>query len=169
MASTSSHKLLCISRIYVQGALYDACSRGDLAAVKDILADVPGGRKGESAFLKACPSALHKAAEGGHQAIVVYLLDEEGLSIETTDHAQCTALHWCAFAGHLDLVKYLVHRGANIRAKNNFLWTPQVMATTSIEDRSSVIAFLQGAVSAMTIKPNVRQTTKGLVLQCIFI
>jgi ankyrin repeat protein len=80
---------------------------------------------------------LHRAAQEGHVDAVQYLV-EKGANIEATSVrergcialrvlASCltacaqdgwTPLHWAAVYGHVDAVRYLVDKGANINATN---------------------------------------------------
>ena len=47
---------------------------------------------------------------------MVRLLLREGASTDVTDKHQRTALHWAAYMGHADVIRDLVHCGANVNA-----------------------------------------------------
>lgn len=69
------------------------------------------------------------AAESGDLKKVKRLLDEEECkefvaSIKFTGLDQFTALHFAAQANQIEIVKYLIERGANLNAKSSFNRTP---------------------------------------------
>jgi ankyrin repeat protein len=70
--------------------------------------------------------ALHVAAQHGHVDVLNLLLlqrDSTG-SIHTTDCFKFTPLHWSAFNGHQEAVRYLLNADADINRKDAFGWTP---------------------------------------------
>jgi ankyrin repeat protein len=60
--------------------------------------------------------ALHRAAGGGHDAAVTFLL-EKGALVDQLDKAGRTALHWAAISGHPAAAKVLLDAGAGLIAQ----------------------------------------------------
>jgi ankyrin repeat protein len=73
-----------------------------------------------SEFVNAC-------AEGQRQARLDHLI-RRGANIDHRDHMQATPLHHAAFAGHLDIVHYLLDAGADIDAMGDWVGTPLGLA-----------------------------------------
>jgi len=63
----------------------------------------------EEAFKYACAN--------GRIAVAKYFLDT-GVNIDSTPHIG-TPLHWAAYCGHLDMVRFLVERGADVTARDD--------------------------------------------------
>ncbi|MBI3985388.1 MAG: ankyrin repeat domain-containing protein [Lentisphaerae bacterium] len=101
--------------------LIQAVKQGDVALIKDILANDP-----EQVNLrnKDGESALHWAALKGYRDIAVILLGK-GAKVHYTDkQLGGTPLHWAAVKGHRDLVELLLDRGADVNATTRDEWTP---------------------------------------------
>lgn len=95
----------------VQPTLFEACARGDLALVQELV-----GRGADvSAVDAAQMTALHHAAREGHVEIIRYLLMQQA-SLEVRDAESLTPLHLAARRGHLTSVQALVEAGAEVRA-----------------------------------------------------
>jgi ankyrin repeat protein len=62
-------------------------------------------------------TSLHAAARTGLLGYVTYLLEKNQFDIEAQDDRMNTPLHWAATAGHADIVKHLIERGANLAAE----------------------------------------------------
>ena len=60
----------------------------------------------------------HRFAPGGMLAAVKYLVEEMGADVNAADHEGNTALHQAAARGDVEMIKYLVSKGANARAVN---------------------------------------------------
>src|SRR5262249_733827 len=56
--------------------------------------------------------ALKYACANARNAVAQYLLDA-GVGIDSTSHIG-TPLHWAAYSGHLEMVRFLVERGADV-------------------------------------------------------
>lgn len=67
-------------------------------------------------------TALHYAADKGHEAAVRLLL-EKGADVATKTNYGCTALHRAAWNGHEAVVRLLLEKRANVAAKAALLWT----------------------------------------------
>jgi ankyrin repeat protein len=89
----------------------DACSKGDLAAMRDLLANDPnlsrfGNEQGWT--------GLHAAAQAGHIGIVRLLL-EHGADPNTRELGDHTyPLHWAAAHGHIEVVRALLDAGGEV-------------------------------------------------------
>jgi ankyrin repeat protein len=86
---------------------------------------------------------LHFAAQGGHLAIVKFLV-EKGADIKAKDD-DWTPLHVAARHGDLSMVKFLVENGADINAKTDSGAT--VLHWAAREGHSKIVGYLrsQGA------------------------
>jgi ankyrin repeat protein len=60
----------------------------------------------------------HRFAPGGMLAAVKYLVEELGADVNAADHEGNTALHQAAARGDVEMIKYLVSKGANAKAVN---------------------------------------------------
>lgn len=61
-------------------------------------------------------TALHRAADSGHETVVRVLL-RDGAEINRKDRHGSTALHWAAASGHATVVQLLLENGAQIHEK----------------------------------------------------
>ncbi|GIY72668.1 transient receptor potential cation channel subfamily A member 1 homolog [Caerostris darwini] len=66
---------------------------------------------------------LHLAAKNGHVDIVQLLIKKSKTIVNAEDENANTPLHHAAMSGHYSMVSVLLHAGANIEAKNCYLWT----------------------------------------------
>ncbi len=91
-------------------AFLDACSRGDLEAVREWLARDKGLVSGH----KNGWTGLHEASRRGHLACVRLLLQSgaDPNARESGDHT--TPLHWAAAHGHLEIVRALLDAGSDV-------------------------------------------------------
>lgn len=76
---------------------------------------------------------LYRAAQFGASPIVELLLEEHA-DTETTNQYLQTALHRAAAGGYLEIVKSLLARGANPAPKDNWGYTPRILATDNEHD-----------------------------------
>ncbi len=60
----------------------------------------------------------HRHAPGGMLAAVRYLVEELGADVNARDHEGNTAVHHAASRGDTDMIRYLVSKGADVRAVN---------------------------------------------------
>ncbi|CAD7700161.1 unnamed protein product [Ostreobium quekettii] len=66
---------------------------------------------------------LHRAAQGGHTAVVELILDA-GASVDAVDQSGCTPLHWAVQYGHTATAELLLSRDASVDAADQFGYTP---------------------------------------------
>ena len=60
----------------------------------------------------------HRYAPGGMLAAVTYLIEELGADVNARDHEGNTALHHAASRGDVEMILYLVSKGADVKAVN---------------------------------------------------
>ena len=60
----------------------------------------------------------HRYAPGGMLAAVKYLVEELGADVNARDHEGSTALHHAASRGDVEMILYLVSKGADVKAVN---------------------------------------------------
>jgi len=87
-----------------------AASEGNLAQVRKLLAQ---GADVNSRLPDNGTTALIAAASNGHLSVVEELL-AVGANINAVDHDVGTALYWAAFNGNVDVMKFLLSRGAKL-------------------------------------------------------
>jgi len=98
----------------VQDLLYDAASKGDIAAIKDAISKGADVNKGSMLGLLA----LETAARNGHIEAVKTLLDN-GADINAQDVLfGFTALMSAASVENIDMMKLLIEKGANLNIKS---------------------------------------------------
>lgn len=84
-------------------------------------------------------TALHAAAEAGHEAVVQLLLQRKA-SVTATDKLRKTPLHIAAQCGNLAAVQLLVQAGASVAAKDKDGKTPRDWAAA--RKREAVVQLL---------------------------
>jgi ankyrin repeat protein len=102
-------------------ALLYASQAGNLNVVGYLLScDWPtDGFDGELSLAEAAQQALIVAAGQGHAQILEFLLDMAEVRVNLSDSLRGhTALTAAATAGHLEICRILVHRGANVAVTN---------------------------------------------------
>eukprot|EP01104_Vermistella_antarctica_P014683 TRINITY_DN4674_c0_g1_i1.p1 TRINITY_DN4674_c0_g1~~TRINITY_DN4674_c0_g1_i1.p1 ORF type:complete len:121 (-),score=41.23 TRINITY_DN4674_c0_g1_i1:244-606(-) len=82
------------------------------------------------------------AVQTGDLPNVKNAIEKEGENVNAVseDINKQTPLHWAADYGQLEVMTYLVSKGANVNAKNNFGITPLLAAT--YESHTSCVKFL---------------------------
>ena len=96
-------------------AFFDACARGDVEAVRALLAQDPElVRVTNPAADHAGWTGLHTAAQQGHLDVVRLLLDRgaDPNAREAGDHTY--PLHWAAAQRHMDVVRALLDAGSDV-------------------------------------------------------
>ncbi len=71
---------------------------------------------------------IFKAAAEGSLAKVQELVEKDPELIKARDGEECSPLHRASEAGHIDIVKYLLSRGADIDSRNNANQSPLLYA-----------------------------------------
>ena len=79
--------------------------------------------KPEPTTTKAPDISIHKAAGDGNIAVIKQHL-AAGTDVNATAYAQWTPLHNVAAWGSKETAEFLISKGANVNAKNNFEMTP---------------------------------------------
>ena len=67
---------------------------------------------------------IHYASKNGLLPIVQYLIEQQNVDIDIKGYEERTPLHCACYFNYLDIVKYLVAKGANIKAKDKKGKTP---------------------------------------------
>ena len=75
----------------------------------------------------------HRFAPGGMLAAVKYLVEELNADVNATDHDGNTALHNAAARGDVEMIEYLVAKGANVKAVNREGKTTADMANGPVQ------------------------------------
>ena len=90
-------------------------------------------------------SDFHTAAWLGDLNQVKHFV-EQGTGVNTKDnHFQWTPLHWTAFTGPQDVVEFLLAKGANVNAKDEFNSTPLQYAAVNGHKELVVLLLAKGA------------------------
>jgi hypothetical protein len=162
-------EILCSYGADPAGALRAAVGHGEFEAAQALIRlgakpDLPIlaalGRTAE--FLNLLPSsdpakrhlALAFAAQFGHVEIVRALLDageDPDRYNPAGTHSHSTPLHQAALAGHLDVVKLLVQRGARVDIKD-VLWQTTPADWAHHEKRTEVESYLRNAILKKTMR-----------------
>src|SRR5262245_22922795 len=111
--------------------------------VKDVSAKppVPVGGPGVPPLVAAAGSGYgegfaansHRFAPTGMLAAVKYLIEEVGADVNAADHEGNTALHNAAARGDVEMIQYLVSKGANVQAVNREGKTTADMANGPVQ------------------------------------
>jgi ankyrin repeat protein len=75
----------------------------------------------------------HRYAPSGLLAAVKYLIEETGADVNVADHEGNTALHHAAARGDLEMIKYLVSKGADVSRVNREGQTTADMANGPVQ------------------------------------
>lgn len=118
--------------------IHDAALNGDLAGVKALIEEDPQ-------LIHATDSEgrtpLHRAAEGVHYEIVVFLVGN-GADVNALDNSRQAPLHLTAFHGNKEVAEFLISKGADISDADIRDFTPLHYA----------LALRQNEVAALLIK-----------------
>jgi ankyrin repeat protein len=102
---------------------------------------IPIGGPGVPAIVAAAGSGYgegfaansHRFAPAGMLAAVTFLVDELGADVNASDHEGNTALHNAAARGDVEMIQYLVSKGANVTAVNREGKTTADMANGPVQ------------------------------------
>ena len=64
-------------------------------------------------------TALHYAAQEGHEKVARLLLIEEGVNVNAKDYKGATSLHWATATGHKKMVELLIDNGADMELREH--------------------------------------------------
>ena len=93
------------------------------------------------AFAPASPAdEIHDAARQGNLEKVRTLVDSDPALVAAKDKGGETPLHWAAFSGNVDLVRFLLEKGAEVDARNGRGLTP--LAFTALKGRTPAAGLL---------------------------
>ena len=97
--------------------LHYACQYGHLPIVEYLIS------KGANIVAKdeSGNYVIHYAAEGGLLPIVQYLIEKQNIDKDIRGWKERTPLHVASIYNHIEVVKYLVSKGANKNAKKQ-IW-----------------------------------------------
>jgi len=125
--------------------------------VKDVsgLPVIPVGGPGVPPLLAAAGQGYgegfaansHRFAPGGMMAAVKYLVEELHADVNARDHEGNTALHNAASRGDVEMIKYLVSKGADVKVTNRFGQSTADMANgpvQRIQPFPEALALLEG-------------------------
>lgn len=110
----------------VGSGLLDAAAKGDLAAVKRLVAE---GADINGSDVRGV-TALHVAANRGWIELVDYLLDQQA-AVNAADREGRTPLMAAAVKGHAAVVALLLQRGADATLRDAAGWTARDYAVAS--------------------------------------
>ncbi|XP_076357640.1 transient receptor potential cation channel subfamily A member 1 homolog isoform X2 [Tachypleus tridentatus] len=105
---------------YDNSPLHVAAQNGYLAIFKLLVefgSDISNKNEDEE-------TPLHVAAKDGRTNIVRAILAEDKTLVNDEDEGSNTPLHIAAIAGHDKVIKLLLNAGANVEARNCYMWTP---------------------------------------------
>jgi ankyrin repeat protein len=104
---------------------------------------------------------IHDAADNGDLETVKKLISADPKLVDAPDREGKTALHYAAAKGHLNVVEWLVQKGANVNARNSSGITPLYLAKGF--GKKDIAQFLeQHGGTAEVVKPQ-KQTAKTAI------
>ncbi len=114
-------------REFLNFRLIQACFRGDLQEIKDLL--------DKGAYVNASWGNLRQrpiicAADMGHNDVVGFFI-AEGVDLESRDAKGMTALMAAAERGHTETVKLLLSHGARVNAMSGYGWSALMFAAAN--------------------------------------
>jgi len=105
---------------------------------------------------------LHHAADTGNLRIVKFVVEELGVSLNVRNNEGFTPLHTAAFAGHLNVVRYLVSAGANVNARDKNGNTPLHLA--AMWGNGGVVSYLVRNGANVTLRNREGKTPCDMAL-----
>ena len=113
-----------------------ACSCGNLIIVKYLLEIANADIKAVNKW-KRC--VLHVACANGELEVVKYLIENYQIPIDSRDSEGNTPLHRASFYGkNVELIKYLISKGANKALRNNKNETPYSLTCNATKDKTNL-------------------------------
>ena len=117
-------------------ALHYAVNNGNIKIV-NLLKD--NGAKIEMTT-NAGKNVIHLAAEGNQPSMILYLMLNEALDINSVDENGSTPLHWACYSGSYEAVNYLISLNVNINALDKEKFTPLHLAVSN--NRETIVRLL---------------------------
>eukprot|EP00727_Mastigamoeba_balamuthi_P012208 m51a1_g761 hypothetical protein (228) ;mRNA; r:555311-556321 len=77
------------------------------------------------------PDEFFEAAREGNLDRVRTFIETQGTPVDKRDDDQRTAVHWAAAGGHVELLRYLLGRGAAAQPSDESGWTPLMSASSA--------------------------------------
>ena len=102
-------------------------------------------------------------ARNGELSKVKGYVEADANSINATDSKGYTPLHWAADWGQVDVVKYLLSKGANPQARGKSGWTP--LQASEAEGHMTVSRLLREAMAKRTQQPAAQPVVSQPVVQ----
>jgi ankyrin repeat protein/L-ascorbate metabolism protein UlaG (beta-lactamase superfamily) len=118
------------------GEIHEVAQRGDLQRAKTLLAGDPGLVDVKD---EANGTALHLAAQAGHEELVRFLV-EQGAQVDAGDNENSTPLDVAAQSGHRAVAELLVAHGADVNHRDQNGMTPLHFA--AYQGRNDVVELL---------------------------
>ena len=103
-------------------------------------------------------SAIHFAAESGKLAVIQYLFDMHNFELDEPNDNGCAPISIAAQAGHLELVKFLVVNGADIKRQDSMRKTPLDYAREA--DNYCVVEYLEEEITEQEAEAQYKQRSK---------
>jgi len=146
---------LSAAKLSPDAPLIDAAKQGDIGTVKHLLEQgaEPDAATGDGM------TALHWAAERGHQKVLEVLISSGAAVNVKTRIGKYTPLHLASRSGHTEAVQELLRAGSNPNAPTTTSGvTPLHLAAASIGGADAVSALLEHGANANAVETSSGQT-----------
>lgn len=127
--------------------LHYAAFSGELEIAKLLVAKGANVRA-ENAYGQKPIDLTHYGKDNGYKGVMELLLDKGGGKVNDTDKDGYTLLRCAVIIGNLEVIKFLIDKGANIHAKDNKGRTPLDLARE--RGNTEVVSMLSGINTKMT-------------------
>ena len=106
---------------------------------------------------------IHGAAAYGHMAILKYLVEEIKCDVNSINQDKTTPLSWAAYLGQLDVIRYLVTKGADLSSRDVSGNSPLHLA--ALVNQLEVVKFLAATVNPSLILNDKMETPLDFALE----